>query len=142
MLFVVIFRKITLGPVMALLLGALVFAGAGGKLAADEHGYTAVSPQTLAAGDAIPAPTGRKVLAVSGNISGANMGATAVFDMATLESVGVVRYTTETAWSESPITFDGVLLSAVLDVIGANASATTLKVTAESDPISLDTELA
>ena len=133
MLFVVIFRKITLGPVMALLLGALVFAGAGGKLAADEHGYTAVSPQTLAAGDAIPAPTGRKVLAVSGNISGANMGATAVFDMATLESVGVVRYTTETVWSESPITFDGVLLSAVLDVIGANASATTLKVTALND---------
>ena len=133
MLFVMIFRKITLGPVMALLLGALVFAGAGGKLAADEHGYTAVSPQTLAAGDAIPAPTGRKVLAVSGNISGANMGATAVFDMATLESVGVVRYTTETAWSESPITFDGVLLSAVLDVIGANASATTLKVTALND---------
>ncbi|MDA0230395.1 MAG: molybdopterin-dependent oxidoreductase [Proteobacteria bacterium] len=128
-----IFKKTGLGPFLALLLSALVFAGAGGKLAADEHGYTVVSAQTLAAGDVIPAPTGRKVLAVSGNISGANMGGAAVFDMATLESIGVVRFTTETAWSEKPITFDGVLLSAILDVIGADSGATTLKVTALND---------
>ena len=133
MLSVITFRKIAAGPIMALLLAVFVLVGAGGKLAADEHGYTAVSPQTLAAGDAIPTPTGRKVLAVSGNISSANVGASAVFDMATLESICVVQFTTETAWSEDPITFDGVLLSAVLDVIGASAGATTLKVTALND---------
>ena len=40
---------------------------------------------------------------------------------------------TETAWSDNPITFDGVLMSAVLDVIGANAYATKLKGKALND---------
>ena len=40
---------------------------------------------------------------------------------------------TETARSDNPITFDGVLMSAVLDVIGANADATELKGKALND---------
>lgn len=61
------------------------------------------------------------------------MDGAAVFDAATLECIGVVQYTTETAWSDNPITFDGVLLSAVLDVIGADSGASSLKITALND---------
>ncbi len=126
-------RKFAVGSALAMLLGVLAFAGASGKLAANEHQYTTVSSQTLAAGDAIPAPEGRKILTVSGNISGANMGDAAVFDAATLEKIGMVRFTTETAWSDNPITFDGVLLSSLLDVIGADSGASSLKITALND---------
>ena len=133
MLFAISYRRFAIGPTVAVLLGALVFAGAGGNLAADEHGYTSVPDQTLAAGDAIPTPSGRKILTVTGNISGANMDGAAVFDAATLERIAVVQYTTETAWSDNPITFDGVLLSAVLDVIGADSGTSSLKITALND---------
>ena len=133
MLFTISYQRFAIGPTVAVLLGALVFAGAGDNLAADEHGYTSVSDQTLAAGDAIPTPSGRKFFTVTGNISGANMDGAAVFDAATLERIGVVQYTTETAWSDNPITFDGVLLSAVLDVIGADSGASSLKITALND---------
>ena len=133
MSFLTNYRMVAVGLVMAVLVGVLVFAGASGKLAADEHGYTTVSSQSLAAGDAIPAPEGKKILTVSGRISGANMGDAAVFDVATLEKVGVVRFTTETAWSDNPITFDGVLLASLLDVIGAEAGASSLKITALND---------
>ena len=133
MLAVVKFRNIAVGAAVAMLLGLSVLAGASGNLAADEHGYTSVSSQTLVAGDAIPAPEGRKILAVSGDISAANMEGAAVFDAATLEKIGVVRFTTETAWSDNPITFDGVLLSAVLDVVGAGSAAASLKITALND---------
>ena len=61
------------------------------------------------------------------------MDGAAVFDAATLERIGVVQYTTETAWSDNPITFDGVLLSAVLDVNGADSGASSLKITALND---------
>lgn len=133
MLAVVNYRNFAVGAAVAILLGLSVLAGASGKLAADEHGYTSVSSQTLAAGDAIPAPEGRKILAVSGDISAANMDGAAVFDAATLEKIGVVRFTTETAWSDNPITFDGVLLSAVLDVVGAGSAAASLRITALND---------
>ena len=126
-------RAFSIGSAVAILLGLLVFAGAGGKLAAEDGDYTTVSTQTLAAGDAIPAPEAKKILTVSGNISRTNSGDTAVFDTPTLEKLGVVRFTTETAWSDNPITFDGVLLSRLLDAIGADSGASTLKITALND---------
>ena len=114
-------------------MGALVLASGSGESAAEEHGYTNVSSPTLAAGDAIPAPEGRKVLTVSGNISGANMGDVAVFDVATLESLGVVRFNMETAWSDNAITFEGVLFANLLDAVGASDGAATLNITALND---------
>jgi len=61
------------------------------------------------------------------------MDGAAVFDAAALERIGVVQYTTEPAWSDNPITFDGVLLSAVLDLIDADSGASSLKITALND---------
>ena len=69
MLVLMSLRKIIFGSALAMAIGALVLAGGIGEPAADEHGYSNVSSPTLAAGDAIPAPEGRKVLTVSGNIA-------------------------------------------------------------------------
>jgi hypothetical protein len=117
------------GSAVAVLMSLVMLGGA----SAADQAYTSVSEPSLAAGDAIPAPEGRKVLTVSGMISGTNMGDTAVFDAATLERLGIVGYTTETAWSDNPIAFEGVLFSSLLNVVGADAGATTLKITALND---------
>jgi hypothetical protein len=99
---------------------------------ADTPAYEVVSESTWTPGSAIPAPTGPIVLRISGKIGAAANGEVA-FDMAGLESLGVVRYTTPTNWTEGPATFEGVLLSKVLEAIGADPSATTLTMVALND---------
>ena len=92
--------------------------------------YEAVSEATLKPGMAIPEPTGPVVLTVSGRI---RSGKPVRFDLATLESLGLIRFTTPTNWTTEPATFEGVLLSALLDVVGADPAATTLNLTALND---------
>jgi hypothetical protein len=92
--------------------------------------YEVVSQPTLKAGDPIPAPTGPVVLRISGRIAG---GKEVAFDMATLERLGVVRFTTPTSWTDKPVTFDGVLLSKLLELVGADAGARTLTMIALND---------
>jgi hypothetical protein len=96
---------------------------------ADTPGYEVVSNGAWTPGTAIPAPTGPVILRITGKIAAASNGEVA-FDMAGLESLGVVRYTTPTNWTEGPATFEGVLLSKVLEAIGADPSATTLTMVA------------
>jgi hypothetical protein len=92
--------------------------------------YEAVSEAMLKPGMAIPEPTGPVVLTVSGRIRSGNP---VRFDLATLESLGLIRFTTPTSWTTEPATFEGVLLSALLDVVGADPAATTLNLTALND---------
>jgi hypothetical protein len=92
--------------------------------------YEVVSQPSLKAGEPIPAPTGPVVLRVRGRIAG---GQEIAFDMATLERLGVVRFTTPTSWTDKPVTFDGVLLSKLLELVGADAGATTLTMVALND---------
>ena len=95
--------------------------------------YDVVSEPTLRAGAPIPAPTGEVVLRVRGLIQAAPGADEIAFDMPTLERLGLVRFTTTTSWTEGPVTFEGVLLSSLLDVVGADRSATTLVLTALND---------
>jgi hypothetical protein len=99
---------------------------------ADTAAYEVVSQPTWQPGMAIPAPKGPIVLRISGKIAAASNGEVA-FDLAGLESLGLIRYTTPTNWTESPTTFEGVLLSKVLEAIGADPSATTLTMVALND---------
>jgi hypothetical protein len=99
---------------------------------ADTPAYEVVSDGTWTPGTAIPTPTGPIILRISGKIAAASNGEVA-FDMASLESLGVVRYTTPTNWTDGPATFEGVLLSKVLEAIGADPSATTLTMVALND---------
>jgi hypothetical protein len=92
--------------------------------------YQTVTEASLKPGMAIPAPTGPVVLTVSGRIRG---GKEISFDMPTLERLGVIRYTTLTSWTKEPAAFDGILLSSLLDVVGADDQATTMVMTALND---------
>jgi hypothetical protein len=92
--------------------------------------YEAVSEASLKPGMAIPEPTGPVVLTVSGRI---NSGKPVHFDLATLESLGLIRFTTLTSWTTEPAAFEGVLLSALLDVVGADPAATSLDLIALND---------
>jgi len=53
--------------------------------------------------------------------------------MASLEKLGMVRFTTSTSWTEKPIEFEGVLLSSLLDYVKADPAATQLTLTALND---------
>jgi hypothetical protein len=92
--------------------------------------YEAVSEATLKPGMAIPEPTGPVILTVSGRI---RSGGPVRFDLATLESLGLIRFTTPTSWTTEPAMFEGVLLSALLDVVGADPAATSLNLIALND---------
>jgi len=120
-----------------LIIGILAAAAAGATTSftpvhADTTPYQVVSEPTWKPGMAVPAPTGPVILRISGKIAAASNGEVA-FDLAGLESLGVVRYTTPTNWTDGPATFDGVLLSKVLEAIGADPSATTLTMVALND---------
>lgn len=116
----------------AAFLAILTLLGQIGPVSAQSEVYEVVSEPTLNPGDPVPEPKGPTVLRVSGRIDAGKEGVVA-FDMATLERLGVVRFTTSTNWTEGMTTFDGVLLSRVLEMVGAEADATRLILTALND---------
>jgi len=95
--------------------------------------YETISRGTLKPGSAIPAPSGDVVLIVDGKISNTNSGDTAQFDMATLESIGLVEYDVDDPFAKKNIVYSGVLLSQLLDVVGADSNATILTLKALDD---------
>lgn len=78
---------------------------------------------TLAGGAAaadLPAPEGRVILTVSGNIGVTNAGDEARFDRALLKSVGWRTIETYTAWTEGRQEFSGVPLAALMERLEAD----------------------
>ena len=79
----------------------------------------------LAAGSAVahaqslPAPSGTPILEITGRIAVTNGDARARFDLAMLESLGVSRIRTATAWTNGPQNFEGVSLKTLLERVGA-----------------------
>ncbi len=70
----------------------------------------------------LPAPTGPVLLTVTGNIAARNVGDTAQFDLAALESLPARSFTTATIWTEGEQRFTGVALRDLLDILGAQGS--------------------
>ena len=85
---------------------------------------------TLAKG-VLPAPTGKVVLTVKGQIGAHNQGNTAVLDMAALEALPQTTFTTLTPWENQPIRFTGPLLRDVLALVKAQGQ--TIRATALND---------
>ena len=93
----------------------------------------ALSTTTAFADDALPPlglPKGDTVLTVSGKITRHNVGNTAVFDMASIEALGLDSFTTLTPWTKR-VKFEGVYLDKFLRYVGA--SGTKLVCTALND---------
>ena len=95
--------------------------------------YTTVSEAALGPGSEIPAPKGAVVLTLDGRIGSTNVRDTLQFDMATLESLGLVQYDVDDPFAKKNIVYAGVLLSQLLKVAEADPEATTLTLTALDD---------
>ncbi|WP_232822263.1 hypothetical protein [Salinicola sp. CR57] len=76
-------------------------------------------------------PSGSILLTVSGNIGTTNVGDTAQFDRAMLESLTGGRTQTHTPWHDGLMTFEGPLGRAVLQAVDARGDA--LRVVALND---------
>lgn len=95
--------------------------------------YDIVSPGTLQPGSSVPLPTEPAVLTVRGRIGLAPMETTVTFDIPTLERLGLIRFATPTAWTDGLVTFEGVLLSRLLEVLAVPGDVTALTMTALND---------
>lgn len=67
----------------------------------------------------LPEPSGPVLLTVTGAITNTNAPGAANFDRAMLESMGLTELTTATAYTDGKPTFRGVIMSKVLDAVGA-----------------------
>ena len=95
--------------------------------------YDVVSPGILQPGSPVPPPTEPVVLTVRGRLGLAHAEAGVTFDMPTLERLGLIRFTTPTAWTDGLVTFEGVLLSRLLEVLAVPDDVTALAMTALND---------
>ncbi|WP_424932785.1 hypothetical protein [Amaricoccus macauensis] len=76
-------------------------------------------------------PEGMVILTVTGAVSETNAPEGAQFDLAMLEALAGTQITTDTPWYDGERTFEGPLISAILEAVGAEGE--TLKVTAIND---------
>jgi hypothetical protein len=95
--------------------------------------YEVVTPASLSPGTPIPPPTADPVLTISGNFSNKNSGDTLVLDLPTIEKLGTVRYAVTDPFENKKITYTGVLMSDLLNAIGAAPNATTIHMVALDD---------
>jgi len=82
-------------------------------------------------GGELSRPTGKVLLTLSGNIENTNEGGKAVFDLASLEKLGMVSFQTTSAWYDGRTTFTGISLQKLMDYVGAKGSV--VKVIALND---------
>lgn len=67
-------------------------------------------------------PVGPVILTVSGNIEGVGSGPVVRLDRAMLESLGVTKLKTSTAWTTGESEFEGVLARDLLEAVGAEGT--------------------
>lgn len=88
-----------------------------------------ISTHALAA--ELPKPTGKVFLTLSGNIENTNEEGKAVFDVASLEKLGLESFQTASPWYNGRTTFTGIPMKKLMDYVGAKGSI--VKVTALND---------
>lgn len=92
--------------------------------------YETVAPATLSPGGPIPVPTAEGILTLFGAIGVTNAGDTLVFDIATLERLGLVEYTVDDPWENVTVTYRGVLMSDLLKFAEASTSVASVHLVA------------
>lgn len=81
----------------------------------------------MARAGALPQPEGKVILSISGKIGVTNAEGVARFDRAMLEGLGLTAFTTATPWYDSQVTFEGVRLDHLMDVVGASGEQLSVK---------------
>ena len=79
----------------------------------------------------LPAPKDKPILEITGSITSTNKEGAAVFDREMLESLGMETITTTTPWHKGQVTFEGVAMTKVMDLVGAKGK--TVKALALND---------
>ena len=79
----------------------------------------------------LPAPKDKPILEITGSITSTNKDGAAVFDREMLESLGMETITTTTPWHKGQVTFEGVAMAKVMDLVGAKGK--TVKALALND---------
>ncbi len=81
-----------------------------------------LSAVNLAFADPLTQPTAEVLLKITGKISNTNIGNEAHFDLEMLQKLGATQIKTKAPWIKGTAVFEGVLLSDLLDVVGAKSS--------------------
>jgi hypothetical protein len=76
-----------------------------------------------AAAQTLASPKGDPILEVTGQIGVTNSGKAAVFDRDMLEAIGLEKITTATPWHSGTVTFEGVRLSRLMELVGARGKS-------------------
>ena len=116
-------------PVLAAV-SLLILAACGGS---GHPGYEVVAPASIGPSEAIPAPSGEEVLAISGLIAAKNGDDALNFDIPTLERLGLVEYSVQDPWLKDNFTYTGVLLSDLLKYAGTFHTAQSVHMVALDD---------
>lgn len=95
--------------------------------------YDVASPGRLQPGTPIPPPQQEVILTVRGALGVASHHGTVKFDLPTLEQIGLVRFTTPTTWTDAPVTFEGILMSRLFELLAVASHATEAVMTALDD---------
>ncbi|HSH05210.1 MAG TPA: molybdopterin-dependent oxidoreductase [Anaerolineae bacterium] len=110
----------------------VVGCGADGGDDAD-LGYEVIAAGEIGAGDEVPMSTGEPVLTVSGDIGSTNEADLLVLDMETLEKMRLVSYTLVDPFLETEVTYSGVLMSDLVEMLEIGDGATMIHMTALDD---------
>lgn len=85
----------------------------------------ATASRAAQAADALPMPSGKPILTVSGRIGVFNKGETAEFDRSMLEALGMDGFVTTTPWYSGPVLFEGVRMERLMQAVGATGESVT-----------------
>jgi hypothetical protein len=94
---------------------------------------TAVSPATIKPGQSIPPPAGKPVFTMTGKITAANKAGALVFDLPTVDRLGLRQVGLYEPWTKQNTAFRGIWLQDLLAVAGVAKDATRLHIVALDD---------
>jgi hypothetical protein len=92
-----------------------------------------VSAGTIRAGDPIPAPEDEPILSINGLISRTNRSDELAVDLTTLEEMPLIQFEVFEPFVEKNMTFEGVPIADLMEIVGADSEASELHVTALDD---------
>ncbi len=85
----------------------------------------AAASRVARAAGALPQPTGKPILTITGRIGVTNKGAAAEFDRPMLEALGTEGFKTTTPWYSGAVHFEGVRMERLMQVVGAGGQSVT-----------------
>lgn len=92
-----------------------------------------LSDGTLAAGAAVPVPSGKSVITIDRGLRSTAEGAELRLDMHTIERLGLIRYSVADPWLKREVAYTGVLLSDLVKLVAPARGAKTMNLVALDD---------